>query len=129
MTDRVILTNLRFEATHGVHAHEKTRPQRFEVDVELEIDLGSAGSSDDLTRTADYGTVATLVSAVVDGPPVNLIETLAERVAAETLRAFAAVEAVTVRVRKPEVKLVAPLDHASVEIRRERETLPRRPGR
>lgn len=120
MTDRIVLTNLRFEATHGVHAHEKTTPQRFEVDVELELDLGPAGREDDLARTADYGAVAKLVAAGVEGPSVDLIETLAERIAERVLQAFERVDAVTVRVRKPEVKLVAALDHAAVEIRRAR---------
>lgn len=120
MSDRIVLTNLRFDAKHGVHAHEKTTAQRFEVDVELEMDLGPAGQSDDLERTVDYGSVAKAVAAVVEGPSVDLLETLAERIASTVLKAFPAVAAVTVRVRKPEVKLVAPLDHASVEIRRER---------
>ena len=118
MTDRVVLTNLQFEAKHGVHAQEKTTAQRFEVDVELELDLAPAGRSDDLGLTADYGPVAKVVAEVLGGPSVDLIETLAERIARETLARFAAVAAVVVRIRKPEVKLVAPLDHASVEIRR-----------
>ena len=120
MTDRIVLSNLRFEAAHGVHAHEKTTPQRFEVDVELELDLAPAGRSDDLAATVDYGAVAKVVARVVEAPPKDLIETLAERIAAAVLAACAPVDAVTVRVRKPEVRLVAPLDHASVEIRRER---------
>ena len=120
MTDRVILTGLQFSATHGVHAYEKTTPQRFEVDVELELDAAPAGRSDDLAQTVDYGALAKLVAAVVEGPSVDLIETLAERIAATALQRFARVEAVSVRVRKPGVRLAAPLDHASVEIRRTR---------
>lgn len=120
MTDRIVLSNFRFEAAHGVHAHEKETPQRFEVDVELELDLAPAGRSDQLSATVDYGAVAKVVAAVVEGPSVDLIETLAERIAARTLAAFPSVSAVVVRVRKPDVHLVVPLDHASVEIRRER---------
>jgi dihydroneopterin aldolase/2-amino-4-hydroxy-6-hydroxymethyldihydropteridine diphosphokinase len=120
MTDRVALTNLRFEARHGVHAWEKTTAQRFDVDVELEMDLGPAGRSDDLRQTVDYGAVAKVVALVVEGPSVDLLETLAERIASDVLAAFDSVGAVVVRVRKPDVKLVAALDHASVEIRRAR---------
>ena len=120
MTDRVILTNLQFDAKHGVHAHEKTTAQRFEVDVELELDLGPAGRSGDLASTTDYGRVATVVAEVIGGPSVDLIETLAERVATETLERFPAVSGVVVRVRKPAVRLAVPVDHASVEIRRAR---------
>ena len=120
MTDRIILLNLAFEARHGVHPREKTTTQRFEVDVALELDLAPAGRSDDLNATVDYGAVARLVAAVVEGPSVDLIETLAEHIAAAALAGFGRVEAVTVRVRKPEVRLAAPSDHAAVEITRRR---------
>ena len=120
MTDRIVLANLQLSARHGVHAEEKTTAQRFEVDVELELGLGPAGRSDDLSRTIDYGQVARVVAGVLGGPPVDLIETLAERIASEALARFAAAHAVTVRIRKPDVRLVAPLGSAGVEIRRTR---------
>jgi len=120
MTDRIVLAGLAFMARHGVHEHEKATPQRFEVDVELELELGPAGRSDDLTATVDYGAVATFVREVLEGPPVDLIETLAERIAARVLADFGLVEAVVVRVRKPDVRLAAPLAYASAEIRRTR---------
>ena len=118
MTDRIVLTGLTFEARHGVNPSEKERPQRFEVDVELELGLAAAGSSDDLAETVDYAAVATFVRAVLDGPPVALIETLAERIATGLLERFTRLDAVVVRVRKPEVRLAAPVAHAGVEIRR-----------
>jgi len=118
VSDRIILAGLAFLARHGVHEHEKTTAQRFEVDVELELELGPAGDTDDLATTVDYGDVVRLVREVLDGPPVDLIETLAERVAARLLERFVAVDAVLVRVRKPDVRLAAPLAYAGVEIRR-----------
>ena len=120
MTDRIVLAGLAFMARQGVYEHEKTTPQRFEVDIELELDLGPAGRADDLAATVDYGTVATFVRAVLEGPPVDLIETLAERIAAQLLERFVAVDALVVRVRKPDVQLAAPLAYAGVEIRRTR---------
>ena len=120
MSDRIVLASLAFDARHGVNEHEKTTTQRFEVDVELELDLGPAGRSDDLAATIDYGAVATLVRGVLDGPPVDLIETLAERIAARLLERFPPADAVVVRVRKPDVRLAAPLAYAGVEIRRAR---------
>ena len=119
MSDRIILTNLRFEARHGVHAWERETAQPFEVDVELWLDLGPAGRADDLRLTIDYGAAYKVVAAIVDGPSVELLETLAERIARDLLAAFA-VDAVVVRVRKPAVRLAGPLDHSAVEIRRER---------
>jgi dihydroneopterin aldolase len=120
MTDRIVLAGLAFMARHGVHEDEKTTPQRFEVDVELELDLGPAGRSDDLTATVDYGDVAKLAREVLEGPPVGLIDTLAERIAARLLERFPPADAVVVRVRKPDVQLGAPVAYAGVEIRRVR---------
>lgn len=120
MTDRILLANLVFEARHGVHEEERRTAQRFEVDVELVLDLGPAGRTDDLAATVDYSEVDGLVRAVVGGPPVNLLETLAERIAEHILARFERLDGVVVRVRKPAVRLAGPLDHAAVEISRNR---------
>ena len=88
--------------------------------MELALDLRPAGETDDLTRTIDYGPVARLVADVLDGPPIQLLEAIAERISQALLAAYPAVEAVVVRVRKPGVPLAAPLDHAAVEITRHR---------
>jgi len=118
--DRIVLSNLQFLATHGVEPHEKVAPQRFEVDVELGLDLGPAGRADDLRQTVDYGPVYRTVAGVVEGRTFDLIEALAEAIAAAVLAEQPLVEAVVVRVRKPEVDLGGPLGHAGVEIRRSR---------
>jgi dihydroneopterin aldolase len=118
MTDRIVLANLAFQARHGVEPREKVEAQRFEVDVELELDLGPAGRTDDLATTANYAEVYATVKPIVEGPPVDLIEALAEAIAEAVLASQPLADAVVVRVRKPEVRLGGPLDHAAVEIRR-----------
>lgn len=118
--DRIVLAGMAFEARHGVHDREKREAQRFEVDVELLLDLGPAGVDDDLARTVDYGVVYEAVRDVVQGPSRDLIEALAEAVASRVLGTDARVTEVVVRVRKPEVRLGGPLEHAAVEIRRGR---------
>lgn len=120
MTDRIVLTNLRFEARHGVHDWERETPQPFEVDVELGLDLQPAGVSDDLALTVDYGPVYRIVQGVLDGPPIQLLEAIAERISAQVLATCPTVDSVVVRVRKPGVQLGGPLDHAAVEITRRR---------
>jgi dihydroneopterin aldolase len=95
-------------------------PQRFEVDVELRVDLHPAGLEDDLTRTVDYGTVYTTVRQIVESTTFNLIEALAEAIAHEILAEQPAVQEIVVRVRKPQVKLGGPLAYAGVEIARRR---------
>jgi dihydroneopterin aldolase len=121
MSDRVVLSGMAFQARHGVHDWEKVEAHRFEVDVELSLDLRPAGLDDDLTRTVDYGGVYDIVRQVVELRTFNLIEALAEAIAREILGGDARVEEVVVRVRKPEVRLGGPLDYAGVEIRRVRE--------
>jgi len=120
MTDRIVLAGMAFLARHGVKEWEKVEEQRFEVDVELGVDLRGAAAADHIARTVDYRGVHESVRGVVEGPSVNLIETLAESIARVILATHGDVEEVVVRVRKPDVDLGGPLDHAGVEIRRSR---------
>jgi len=120
MSDRIVLAGMRFEATHGVHPHEKVEPQRFEVDVELALDLAPAGRADELAATVDYGAVFDATRRIVESTSHDLIEGLAETIAAAILAAQPRVDEVVVRVRKPEVRLGGPLAYAGVEIRRGR---------
>jgi dihydroneopterin aldolase len=121
VTDRIELRGMRFDGRHGVLPEEATEAQPFDVDVVLELDLAAAGTTDDLAGTIDYGDVFRRARAVVEqGPHVALIETLAERIAADVLAAHPAVAAVTVRVRKPRAPLPGVFAWAGVEIRRAR---------
>jgi dihydroneopterin aldolase len=120
VTDRIELRAMRFAGRHGVLPFEADEPQLFEVDVILELDLSLAGATDDLARTVDYGIVFEAARAVVEGPHVALIESLAERIAAAVLAGGPSAAAVTVRVRKPEAPLPGELAWAGVEIRRPR---------
>ncbi len=120
MTDHIALVNMRFDGRHGVLEEEQIQAQPFEVDVEVYLDLGPAGRTDDFSRTVDYRGVFEICRDVVEGPSCRLLEALAERIAARLLAAFelAGVSEVVVRVRKPRVSLPGPLDHAAVEITR-----------
>jgi len=120
MPDRIFLDGMVFQARHGVHDREKVTAQRFEVDVELLLDLQPAGLEDDLARTLDYGRVYETVRTIVESTTFNLIEALAEAIAHELLSDFPGLEEVTVRVRKPEVQLGGPLNFAGVQVRRRR---------
>jgi 7,8-dihydroneopterin aldolase/epimerase/oxygenase len=119
MTDRIVLTNMRFQGVHGYLEWERREPQPFEVDIELLRDLRPAGLSDQLGQTIDYGLAYDLVREVVETRTFTLIERIAETIAEGLLYSFV-VDEVVVRVRKPGVQLGGPLDHASVEIRRRR---------
>jgi len=120
-SDRIVLAGMVFLARHGVNDWEKVEEQRFEVDVELELDARPAAVRDDLTQTVDYRGVYELTRQVIEETTLELIESLAEAVATKVLAANGNVEAVVVRVRKPDVDLGGPIDSAGVEIRRSRE--------
>jgi dihydroneopterin aldolase len=123
MSDRIVLAGMVFLARHGVNEREKVEEQRFEVDVELAVDTRAAAAGDDLGETVDYRGVYERTRRVVEETTVELIETLADRIAREIMAATDRIEEVTVRVRKPDVDLGGPLDYAGVEVTRGREGL------
>ena len=119
MTDLIRLRGLRARGFHGVLPQERENGQPFVVDVALEVDTAPAAASDALIDTVDYAGLSERLLDVVNGEPVNLIETLAERLAALCL-ADPRVEAVTVEVHKPEAPVTVPVEDISVTIRRPR---------
>jgi dihydroneopterin aldolase len=102
-----------------VFPEERERGQTFVVDVVLGLDTRPAAADDDLTKTVHYGIVAEEVVALVEGDPVDLVETLAERIAAACLR-HERVEEVEVCVHKPEAPITVPFDDVTVTIARSR---------
>ncbi|WP_448059016.1 2-amino-4-hydroxy-6-hydroxymethyldihydropteridine diphosphokinase [Cellulomonas hominis] len=121
--DRIRLTGISATGYHGVFDHERRDGQTFVADVVVHLDTRRAAASDDLTRTLDYGTLAEHVAAVLAGEPVDLIETVAERVAA-TVLVSPLVQAVDVTVHKPQAPISVPFADVSVTVRRDRGKLP-----
>ena len=117
--DRITLTGVRVRAHHGVFEFERVEGQEFVIDVSVAVDLAAAASGDDLARTVHYGELAEAVVAAVERDPVDLIETVAERVASVAL-GFAAVEQVEVTVHKPQAPISVPFADVAVTIVRER---------
>ncbi|ATG48913.1 dihydroneopterin aldolase [Celeribacter ethanolicus] len=120
MSDRIFLSNLCLYGFHGVMPEEKRLGQRFYIDLSCELDLAPAGQSDDYTRTVCYDALCQLAQEISDNGPFDLIETLGERIAQGILDRFALIRAVRVTVRKPSAPIRATLDHAGIEIRRQR---------
>jgi dihydroneopterin aldolase len=119
VSDRISLHGLRVRGHHGVFDFERRDGQDFVVDVELELGLAKAAASDDVTDTVHYGELAGRLAEVVAGQPVNLIETLAERLAAVCL-ADARVAAATVTVHKPQAPIPHEFADVAVTVRRAR---------
>ncbi|WP_066366314.1 dihydroneopterin aldolase [Herbidospora mongoliensis] len=117
--DSVSLKGLRARGRHGCLPAERELGQEFVVDATLFFDVGPAAAVDDLTKTVDYGALALELVAVVEGEPVNLIETLAERLAGVCLR-HERVESVELAVHKPAAPIPLPFDDVVVTVRRSR---------
>jgi dihydroneopterin aldolase len=118
-TDSIVLTGLRVRANHGVFDFERADGQDFVVDVTAWLDLSVAAAGDDLGSTVHYGELAEEVVAAVERDPVDLIETVAERVAA-TVLAHEPVDAVEVTVHKPQAPITVPFGDVAVRIVRSR---------
>lgn len=119
MTDRITLTGIRATGFHGVYDHERHDGQTFVADVALELSLVRAAETDDVADTVHYGELADRVAAVLAGEPVDLLETLAARIAAVAL-ADERVDAAEVTVHKPQAPIAVAFGDVSVKIRRER---------
>lgn len=115
--DRIILKGMEFYGYHGVLKQEQQLGQKFEVDVELELDLQDAGTSDNLAATVSYADVYEVVRQVVTGPPRQLIEAVAEDVAAGVLT-NSRVKWVRVRLKKPQAPIAGQFAYMAVEIER-----------
>jgi dihydroneopterin aldolase len=117
--DRVALRGLKARGHHGVFPKEREEGQTFVVDLVLGLDTAPAAASDDLTKTVHYGVVAEEVVDVVRGEPVDLIETLAQRIADQVLK-HDLVEEVEVTVHKPDAPITVPFDDVTISITRRR---------
>lgn len=117
--DEIRLTGLRATGHHGVFDFERSEGQEFVLDVAVRLPLAPASDDDDLSRTVHYGELAEAVVAAVERDPVDLIETLAQRVADVAL-GYPAVHEVTVTVHKPSAPISVPFDDVSVTITRRR---------
>jgi dihydroneopterin aldolase len=116
--DRIQLRGLRVLGTHGVLPEEQARPQPFELDLDLAVDLALASVSDRLADTVDYGAVAEVAAEVVAGPSFELLEALAEAVAQAALASDLRITEVTVHLRKLRPPLPMDLDTVGVRITR-----------
>ncbi len=119
MADHITLRGLRVRGFHGVLPEERDTGQDFVVDVVLTVDTRQAGVSDALSDTVDYAALADTIASIVGGDPVNLIETLAKRLADACLRE-PLVEGAEVTVHKPAAPVAVPVDDIAVTVTRRR---------
>ncbi|MEO7429524.1 MAG: dihydroneopterin aldolase [Acidimicrobiales bacterium] len=118
--DVIELRGLRVAGIVGVLAHERTQAQPLDLDLDIVLDLGAAGRSDDLADTVDYGALCAVAEQIVTTTSFALLEALAERIASSLLEVDARVDSVTVWVRKLRPPVAQHLATSGVRVTRTR---------
>lgn len=117
--DELTVRGIEVFAHHGVLDHERRDGQTFRVDLTLSLDTREAARTDDLAQTVDYGALVAEVVAAVERDPVDLVETLAQRVAEVCLTDLRVARAV-VSIHKPHAPIDATFDDVVLTITRSR---------
>lgn len=118
--DRIGVARIAVFGRHGVLPEEAVLGQRFYISLDARLDLAAAGLSDDVAHTVSYADLTQIAVDIATARRFNLIEALAEAIAATILERFASVESITVRIDKPSAPVPAILDGVSIEITRQR---------
>lgn len=118
--DRMLVKRMVFFGYHGVIPEENRLGQKYYVDLDLRLDLARAASTDDVADTVNYAEAHALVKEIVEGPPVKLIETLAQNIASALLGTYTSIIEATVAVTKPNPPFDITFDGVTVELRRRR---------
>lgn len=118
--DKIFVTGMRFYGYHGVFEEENRLGQRFNIDLMCELDLAPAGWSDDLDDGVSYAGLYQVTEAIVSGEPVNLLETLGERITQAVLAHSDKIQSVTVKVIKPDPPIPGHYDSVAIEMTRRR---------
>lgn len=118
--DRIYLNELMFYGYHGVFPEETRLGQRFILDVVVELDTSKAGATDDLQYSVSYADIYEVCKKVVEGPPYQLLEAVANKVTEEVLGTFPLIESCLVKVIKPDPPIPGHYKSVAVEIKRSR---------
>ena len=119
MSDQLAVRGIEIHAHHGVFDFERRDGQRFLIDLVIGLDTRPAAAQDDLASTVDYGALVAEVVAAAEKDPVDLIETLAQRIA-DVCLGHDAVETVEVTVHKPHAPIAATFTDVALTINRSR---------
>ena len=120
--DKIVIKNLNIFAYHGVFEEEKKNGQLFRISAELRLSLRKAAQQDDLRLAVNYADVCELIQEVTTREKCDLIETVAENIAAEILIKYRTVQGVRVKVSKPDAPIDMTFEDVAVVVDRERHT-------
>lgn len=116
--DKITIQNLQVFANHGVYPEETKLGQKFLVSAELYTDIRTAGRSDDLDNSTNYGVVCQEITRYMKENTFKLIESVAERLAEHLLLTYPLVRGISLEIKKPWAPVGLPLDTVSVKIER-----------
>src|SRR5690349_21962055 len=119
MNGRVALEGLEFHAFHGVYPHELESGNWFEVDIAVETDFTDAAQHDDLAGTVNYETLFRIVKDEMASPS-KLLETVAEKIVIDVLKALPAVLSVEIKISKLNPPIGGKCKKASVSLSKKR---------
>ena len=120
MSDKIRVTGVEALGYHGLYDSERENGQPFVVDAVLKLDLEKAGKTDEIDYTVDYNDIAVLIHNEIVGPPMKLLESMAERICNKIFAAYTVVEEIEVTVHKPRAPISVPFGDVSITIKRER---------
>lgn len=118
--DRIILRDLGFYGYHGLFDEEKKLGQRFFIDLECGVDLSTPGNTDAIGHTVSYADIYDVTKTSFEGKRTKLIEALAQNIATDLFKAFADIDWIIIRVRKPEAPIAVVRGEAAIELHRVR---------
>ena len=116
--DQIILKGMRFYGYHGVNPEERSKGQKFVVDLTVECSLIKPSESDEVEDTVNYSELFRIVKAIIEGKPHNLLESLAKNISDRILLDYD-IYSVSVTIKKPEVRInESNLDYPAVTLTR-----------
>ena len=118
MKDQISIIGIKGYGHHGVLESERKNGQDFIVDLNLNLSLQQL--KDDLNKTVDYSKLVEMISFEISNNPVNLIETLAERIAVKVLSYDQKIDLVSVTVHKPSAPVTSKVSDISVTVSKAR---------
>ena len=118
MKDEIIISGLKVFAWHGVYEEEQEKGQNFIINAKFRLDTTTAGETDSLEDSVDYGKICLFINDFMRINRYNLLETVANQLARKLLAKFSQVQSVELEVEKPEAPIPVPIRTVSVKIER-----------
>ncbi|MEP1441932.1 MAG: dihydroneopterin aldolase [Hyphomicrobiales bacterium] len=123
MSDKILVSNLRLHAHHGVFQEENTLGQKFDIDIECELDTRAFAANDDYSNAVCYGSLSQIAEDVSNSGPFALIEKFGHEIAVTALKRYEDITSIQVTIRKRSAPVPQVVDYLGVVIVRDRDDI------